>query len=150
MRSPCLRPASAGLLLFALCAASAWGQSTGRLTGVVKDQSGGTVEGARVSLYRPDGTEPELQTRTTSAGIFNFDAVSPLTYRLVVEKQGFSSFEITDVKVSPGVELPLNGIVLPVSQAQAVVETAAKAEGVGASGAEVSTTLRTEQLQPPA
>jgi protocatechuate 3,4-dioxygenase beta subunit len=55
------------------------------LTGVVKDLSGAIVDGALVSLYRPDGTEPELQTRTSSAGVFSFDSVSPLTYRLVVE-----------------------------------------------------------------
>src|SRR6202035_1742020 len=87
-------------------------QSTGGLAGVVKDPSGAAVPDALVSLYRPGMTDPANQTKTTGAGLFQFDALPPESYRVTIEKPGFALYEATDVRVSPGTETDLNGIAL--------------------------------------
>jgi hypothetical protein len=144
----------ARLRLFSVCvcslmlgALSVWGQSTGSITGVVKDKTGGVIEGARVSLFRQDGTEPEYQTLTDKAGAFSVASVSPLTYRLVIEKQGFGAYESSTVKVSPGVEQPISGIELVVGATAPTVVDVPEVGGVQTSNGEITTTLSAEQIE---
>src|SRR5947208_3173532 len=125
----------------------AWGQSTGRLSGTVRDQSGATVADAIVSLYRPGMTEPAVQTTTTSAGLFEFDALPPESYRVTIEKTGFAPYQANNVQLSPGTETPLNGIQLELGQQPTVVNASERLQSVQSSNAEVSTTLTTEQLE---
>lgn len=122
-------------------------QSTGSLAGVVKDPSGAAVPDALVSLYRPGMTDPANQTKTTGAGLFQFDALPPESYKVTIEKPGFALYEATDVRVSPGTETDLNGIALALGQQPTVVNAAEKLHGVQTSNAEVTTTLTTEQLE---
>jgi hypothetical protein len=71
-------------------ATSAWAQSSGAITGVVKDATGGVLISATVEIsdvvsgYHRD-------TTTGSAGDFRFTNVPFNTYHLVVKAPGFSS-----------------------------------------------------------
>ncbi len=127
--------------------APAWGQSTARLSGLVKDPSGAAVGEAVVSLYRPAMNEPAVTTKTTAIGLFEFDALPPEAYKVVIEKTGFAPYEVTSVQLSPGAETTLNGIQLALGQQPTVVNTSARLVGVQGSNAEVSTTVTIEQLE---
>jgi len=59
------------------------GQTTSRMTGVVRDASGALVAGAEVTLTN-DATGVAFHTRTTSAGTYVFDAVKPGVYSVQV------------------------------------------------------------------
>ena len=142
-----LRRSSVCLCSLVFGALSLWGQSTGSISGIVKDTTGGVVEGARVSLFRPDEPDPRGAALTNKSGNFAFSTVSPGTYRVLIEKQGFGPYELSDVKVDPGVELPLNGIVLELGKTQTTVEAAAKVEGVQTGNGEVTTTLSSDQIE---
>jgi hypothetical protein len=124
-----------------------WAQSTGRLSGIVRDPSGATVSDAVVSLYRPGMTQPSEQTKTTNSGFFEFDALPPESYRVTIEKPGFAAYEATNVQLSPGTETPLNGIQLELGQQPTVVNASERLLSVQNSNAEISTTLTTEQLE---
>jgi hypothetical protein len=123
------------------------GQSTGRLSGIVRDQTGAVVADAIVSLFRPGMTEPAVQTTTTRSGLFEFDALPPESYRVVVEKTGFAAYQANNVQLSPGTETPLNGIQLELGQQPTVVNANERVQSVQNSNAEISTTLTTEQLE---
>lgn len=75
------------------CASSvnARGARTNVVRGVVVDQNGSPVEGARVVLVvRPvDATF----TKTDAAGHFEFDANDPAIFTLIVQAEGFGRFE---------------------------------------------------------
>ncbi len=133
--------------LSVLAAPALWAQSTGRLSGTVQDPSGAAVPEAIVSLYRPGMTDPANQTRTTSAGLFEFDSLSPESYRVTIEKSGFALYEAKDVRVSPGVQTELNGITLPLGQQPTVVNATENVPSVQLANSEVSATITREQLE---
>jgi carboxypeptidase family protein/TonB-dependent receptor-like protein len=82
-----------GVLVFCtvIFATSGWAQSSGTITGVVKDATGGVLTSASVEIsdvvsgYHRD-------TTTGMAGDFRFTNVPFNTYHLVVKAPGFSSY----------------------------------------------------------
>ena len=70
---------------------AAWGQATTSLNGSVSDPSGASVTGARITLTNLD-TSSSRQTSTTIKGVYNFADVTPGTYKLSVEAQGFRTY----------------------------------------------------------
>src|ERR1019366_2259750 len=69
--------------------------------GTVRDQSGGTVPKAAVTLTNQD-TGIKVQTSTDENGNFDFFNVKVGRYALVVEHAGFSKAATTDVMVNVG------------------------------------------------
>src|ERR1700682_4388929 len=94
------RLTSVVLLIVALCGA-AFAQVAGRLSGTVVDPSGASIAGAEVNVFLPGGKTPVLSTRTSSDGIFDFNAVRPDTYRLEVKAPGFNSYAQNNISVDP-------------------------------------------------
>src|SRR5688500_571492 len=94
--------ATAAFVLAALCV---WGlpahaQSSGRVSGVVKDQQGASVSGAKVSLI--PSQQPAVQTTETDvSGLFSFHSVAPGSYEMRIEHSGFTSHRLP-VNVSSG------------------------------------------------
>src|SRR5215467_11378355 len=82
-------------VVFALTSGVAVGQTsrtTGTIQGIVVDQSGGVVAGARVRLSNLE-TNQQRSSTTASTGDFLFTGVPIGVYRLVVEASGFSSYQ---------------------------------------------------------
>src|SRR5262245_38904589 len=81
------------LLVFLFGAQVSFAQTgTTSLRGTVTDKSGGAVVGAFVTLSNP----VQSLTRTTETGKngeYEFQALPPGTYELIVEKDGFRKFE---------------------------------------------------------
>src|SRR6266403_2874292 len=89
------------LLIFLAAAGSTWGQDKARLTGTVKDQSGGMMAGASVTLTN-QGTNISRTTKTDGEGNYLFVLVDPGTYRLTIERTGFKKY------VQSGITLEVN------------------------------------------
>jgi hypothetical protein len=105
------------LLLFA--AASAYSQgSTGRILGVVTDQSGGNVAGATMTIT--DVARGVSQTLITdSDGAYVALSLQPGTYTVRVEYKGFKVFERKNILIEVGKDVRID----PVLQTGSATET---------------------------
>src|SRR5579863_7079512 len=89
------------LAVISACTSPAWAQSatTGALTGVVSDPSGGVISGATVTLTST--TTGQVRTATTDAsGNYKFSLIPPGTYSLKFEASGFKTSTISSITVS--------------------------------------------------
>jgi len=74
---------------------------TGTVTGMVVDTNSSVVAGATVTITNQE-TALTRTVVTTDSGQFNFPVLPADSYRLTVEKQGFSRIEQLDLKVPVG------------------------------------------------
>jgi len=86
-----------GLLLYiaalVLTVVPAWPQaSTGTVSGTVRDQSGGVIPSASVTLTKTDTSEV-YKSSTNSAGFYMFPGLVPGPYRLAVESPGMQKYQ---------------------------------------------------------
>ena len=88
---------------------------TGSISGAVTDPSGQMVPGAAVSIRSLNTGETKSAT-TNDTGAFSFVAVPPETYTLKVERQGFKTFERTNLVVSANERVAVGDIQLEVGQ----------------------------------
>src|SRR5213594_1262653 len=76
-------------------------QSSGSITGTVKDANGGLVPDATVTANNQ--AKAITQTaQTNEQGVFVFAQLPPGSYTITVEKQGFKIAEKTNVALSVG------------------------------------------------
>src|SRR5262245_62952164 len=68
--------------------AYAQGAPTGVITGVVKDEAGAVIAGARISAVNP-GTSASFQTVANDTGIYTLRALPAGSYSVTAEKDGF-------------------------------------------------------------
>jgi len=134
------------LSVFALLAAPAFGQVSGRLTGSVIDPSGATIPGATVNLYLPGGKAPVFTMKTTSAGIFDFTSVRPDTYKLEVNAAGFVKFSQENVVIDPVRQTTLAPIQLGLQSATQTMEVVGAVSTVDTSSVEVNSTVSQSQV----
>src|SRR4051794_25579576 len=90
------------IFALALCAASAHAQTaTGGINGTVTDPHGAVVPGAAVTLVNR-ATNIETHAAANEGGYYTFVNVTPSTYVLKVEAQGFTTAQTSpfDVGVS--------------------------------------------------
>src|SRR5260370_27179899 len=86
---------AAGALL-AILAATALGQSSASLSGIVQDAQGGVIVHAKVTLTEPSKNET-FETTTSAEGTFSFPVLQPGTYTLSVEAPGFKHLVKTGI-----------------------------------------------------
>jgi hypothetical protein len=130
-----------------LVALHAWAQVDGRLSGTVVDPTGASVPAAKVSLYLPGVKIAALTAMTTSDGDFDFAAVRPNYYTLVVESAGFAKYSQVEVKVDPARQVTLPPIQLSLATSAQTVEVSGAVTGVDTTTAEVVTTVSTTQIE---
>lgn len=88
--------------------------------GVVLDVSGATVAGAQVSLT--DGTGSQRRNvKSGPNGEFNFTALPPGSYLVIVEASGFERFTSTEFSITAQQAYEVPKILLPVATANTVV-----------------------------
>src|SRR5262249_36301342 len=91
---------------------SAFAQTTGSATlrGVIRDPQSAVVGGATVTLTN-EATGASRQVKTTDEGAYVFSAMTPGSYGLKVEFQGFKTVEQKGVSLAPsdnkGVDITL-------------------------------------------
>lgn len=108
----------------------------GGLTGVARDQNGGALTGAKMTLINA-GTNAQRSALAGSAGEFVFTEIVPGTYILTAEAPGFKKFEEKNIVVgtqqqlSVDVKLELGQVTesIMVSESVALVESANASQG---------------------
>src|SRR2546429_3761344 len=86
--------------LIALCTSSAFAQSqtTGRVAGTVKDQTGAVIVGAEVTVTSL-ATAEQRKVTTDTEGNYSMPLLSPATYRVKITASGFNSALFDSVRV---------------------------------------------------
>lgn len=106
-------------------------QTAGNIRGVVKDQTGAVIPGAKVTL-KDKKTNSDQTTTATNDGEFQFSNVLVGDYDVTVEAQGFKTLTLSAVRVQlnqttdlrPTVEAGIQGETIEISAAgQELVQT---------------------------
>src|SRR4029077_18486295 len=108
-----------------LISTSLFGQSTqGRLQGAVRDQSGGVITGATVTVT--DVLKGVSRTLTTDeAGEYSAPNLDPSTYTIRVEFKGFRAFDRQGITLGVGQEAKVDITLQPGETSQTVTVTEA-------------------------
>jgi len=94
--------------LLALAPAAAFAQlDRGQISGFVKDQTGGVIPGATVTATHVQ-TGAARTVTTDGTGYYVFTAVTPGTYDVVIELQGFKKFLKTGVPMDAAASLSVD------------------------------------------
>jgi hypothetical protein len=112
--------------------------STATLSGTVTDQQDALVAGATVTITNP-ATGFIRTVETGAGGSFVFALLPPATYRLSVERTGFTPYEVSDVTLNVGDQKSLL-VQMKVGQVGATVNVTPDASLVSTSPA-VATTI---------
>lgn len=117
-------------LLFAVVLpTSALAQLTrGSVAGTVRDTTNAVVTGATVRLVDVDRNQTR-DTTTNEEGFYRFGALEPGTYRVVIERSGFSTVENREVVVRTSIETTFDAE-LPAGGTTESVDVTAQAEGI--------------------
>lgn len=116
----------AGGLMFALVlglmAIPASAQQAGQILGVVKDTSGGTVPGAKVTVTNADTTDSRTLS-TGDDGAYNAPGLNPGHYSLKIEKDGFKTVIQAGITLDVAGQVVVNPTMEVGSAAQEVTVT---------------------------
>lgn len=118
--------------------------SSATLRGVVRDQSGGLVANATVTIRNLQRGE-ERDVKTSEEGAFGFTSVSPGNYRLQVEATGFKKYQQNDLTLSPSDTRALD-IALEVGLATETVTVVAETAPIKLDTGERSDTISAKQI----
>ncbi len=90
------------LLLIAplLISSAAWAQYRGSLQGTVTDTQGGVIPGAKLTLTNLQTNETQERS-SNDVGVYNFNALPPSTFKLVIEKDGFQTKVLDKLQIIP-------------------------------------------------
>ncbi|MBZ5659322.1 MAG: TonB-dependent receptor [Acidobacteriia bacterium] len=109
-----------GVLLLSLSAFSQ--ANSGRISGSITDQSGAVITGATVTVRDPErGTTRTLTT--DDAGAYSAPNLTPGSYVVKVEYQGFKSVERQNIVLEVGKEVRVDLALQPGDQAQMITVT---------------------------
>ncbi len=131
-------------LVALLCAIAAFAQSDlGSISGFIRDPSGATVPGAKVTVRNQSGLE--RQTITNESGYYIITNLPPGMYTVSVEAKGFKKFESSADKLDPSATLSVNAG-LAVGSATETVEVVASAETLQTKSATVQRDVTRQQI----
>src|SRR5438093_2208276 len=120
-------------------------QGTGQIGGTVRDEQGGVLPGATISLRN----EESGVTRTVTSdpdGRYAFPALLPGRYVLRTELSGFAAQEVRDVVITIGLELR-HDFTLKLQAVAETVTVSAEAPLVDATKAEVAGIVTRQQIE---
>jgi iron complex outermembrane recepter protein len=103
--------------------------ATGRIRGVLTDQSGAVLQGGRIEVRELD-SDVEKSLLTDEAGRFDIDSLPVGRYELSAVFSGFETYVRTDIRVAPGADTVVD-ISLTVRRKEFVVVVAPAATAVG-------------------
>jgi hypothetical protein len=133
----------AAVIASLLGAALAWASITGSISGVVTDQNGGVVVGAKVAAIETE-TGVRSEIKTDSQGFYNFSALPVGKYDLEVQSPGFKLYRQSGlvVDVNSALRADVNLLVGQVSETVSVSSEAVHVETDSTQLGEVITGTR--------
>src|SRR5664279_3990769 len=117
---------------------------TATLRGTVKDPSGATIPGAKVSIEDAETTAVRT-TVTNDAGEYTVTSLKPGTYTVSVSKAGFSTAKFTSLKLDVN-QLASQNAILQVGNVEQSIEVAAAATAIYTSSASFGTVIPEQQV----
>jgi hypothetical protein len=143
--SAAIRVFTAFVLVMGVSVASLHAQGGGQIEGTVRDEQGGVLPGAMLSLRNQDtGVTRTLTTETD--GRFIFPALSPGKYTLKTELAGFATQEVSDLTITIGLELRRD-VALSVQSLAENVTIRSEPPIVDVTKAEISGTVTKQQME---
>lgn len=140
------RLATLSLLVVAI-ATTAFAQGvTGTLAGTVKDQQGGVVPGATVTIISQSQGTKSAPVVTNTAGDFVVPNVIADTYTIRVEMPSFKVLNRRDVQISPGSRVAIGTLTIEVGGTSEVVNVTSEAPVIQATTGERSFAVTTETV----
>ena len=136
--------ALAGALLLAFAAPGLAQTETGRVTGLVVDQTGAVLPGATVTLTGT-GTGVARTTVTDDAGRYVIANLQPGPYTAKVELSGFTT-QTANLVLNVGGSVSIE-TKLQIAGATETVSVVAESQIINTQNSEVSTTVRQEQIR---
>jgi Carboxypeptidase regulatory-like domain/TonB dependent receptor-like, beta-barrel len=122
----------------------AQGGSSGTITGSVTDPSGASVPGAAISLQNI-ATNLKWQMKTGASGIYTFSSLPVGTYNLTVTAQGFTSAQVTGIKLEVNATLQQN-VRLRVGQVNQSVKVSAAPPTLNTQNASVGQVISSKEV----
>jgi hypothetical protein len=131
-------------LFLVLASVGAFAQANSTLTGIVTDQTGAVVSGAKVVLTDP-ATSTSKTTLSGDTGLYSISGLNPASYDLKITAKGFQSFAQTGIVVNVSQTARVD-VKLTVGSESQTVTVEANALAVQADSNVVSTLISSEQI----
>ncbi|HEY3706881.1 MAG TPA: carboxypeptidase-like regulatory domain-containing protein [Terracidiphilus sp.] len=131
-------------LLFVLACAGLYAQANSELTGIVTDQTGAVVPGAKITLIDP-ATGAIKATESGATGLYDINGLNPATYNLKVAAKGFQAYAQNGVVVNVSATVRTD-VKLTVGAESQTVTVQADSLQVQTDSNVVSTLISSEQI----
>ena len=115
----------------------------GTISGFVKDPSGGTIAGAKVTIQNKSGVQ--RQATTNESGFYTITNVPPGLYTVMVEAAGFQKFQSNEDKLDPSANLVVDATLIVGSSSQ-IVQVSASAVQLQTESASVQELVTRQQI----
>lgn len=134
------------VLALLLLLTSAWGQTTrSSLSGLLADQTGAAVSGAKVTAKHVT-TNEEFQATADAQGAFIFPSLPLGQYTVTVEAQGFKRVEAQNIQIEVDTPAKVN-LTLEIGQvSEAVVVTSDVQEVINTTNTTLTNVISTRQV----
>jgi hypothetical protein len=118
---------------------------TGQISGVVRDEQGGALPGATVTL-RNQATGVQRTTTSEADGSYRFGGLGPGRYTVTAELSGFATIEVRDLEMTIGLELNQN-FTMQIQSLAETVTVVGEAPVVDTTKSEVSGVVTQKQIE---
>jgi hypothetical protein len=126
-------------------AGTAWAQAGGTLTGTVRDQSGASVAGVRLTLANA-ATGGQWSTVTTDAGSYTIPTLPPGTYNLTTSAAGFETSRQEGIVIAVATTTTLD-VALRLGSTSESIEVHADAKQVESDSSDVGTEVTPDLVE---
>ena len=140
-----LVPVYGCLLLVAAVCAESQTQTTGRITGTVKDPQGAVIAGATVTIENP-ATADKYSVATDASGSYSILQVPSARYEMSMRAPGFAPTQFADVSIGTGETVTVNAT-LRVATGNVTVNVGDVPPLVRTDSAELSSRLDSQSLE---
>ena len=131
-------------LIFVMACAAAFAQANSELTGIVTDQTGAVVAGAKIVLTDP-ATGITKTTESGATGLYDIAGLNPANYNLKITAKGFETYAENGIVVNVS-STARHDIKLTVGSETQTVTVEADALAVQTDSNVVSTLISSEQI----
>lgn len=129
-----------------LAAPAAFAQYRASIQGVVTDANGAVIPGATLTLT-DTGTNEKRVTTSNAVGVYNFNALPPDRFTLVVTKAGFQTEVLDNLQIIPEQANALNVKLAVGAVAQSVTVNASQSPLLDTESAAIGGTIGANEIQ---